>query len=139
MRSATQTAAVSKMIWAGRAASTLAVLFLLFDSALHIAKPAPVVEAFGDLGYPVSLAVGIGLVELCGVVLYVLPRTSILGAVWLTGYLGGAIASQVRVGHALFSQGLFPVYVGVLVWSGLFLRDGRLRAIFPLRSYKEES
>lgn len=138
MQSAMQSVPVSTtMTWAGRIVSTLAVLFLLFDSVLHVVKPVPVVEAFGQLGYPVSLAVGIGLVELCGVVLYAIPRTSILGAVLLTGYLGGATASQVRIGHALFGQALFPVYVGVLVWGGLFLRDGRLRAIFPLRTHKE--
>ncbi len=132
------TVPVSKtMTWTGRIVSTLAVLFLLFDSVIHIIKPVAVIEAFGQLGYPVSLAVGIGLVELCGVVLYVIPRTSMLGAVLLTGYLGGATASQMRIGHALFSQALFPVYVGVLVWGGLFLRDGRLRAIFPLRNYEE--
>ncbi len=134
------TVPVSKtMMWTGRIVSTLAVLFLLFDSVIHIMKPVAVIEAFGQLGYPVSLAVGIGVVELCGVVLYVIPRTSMLGAVSLTGYLGGATASQVRIGHALFSQALFPVYVGVLVWGGLFLRDGRLRAIFPLQSCKEDS
>jgi hypothetical protein len=122
-----------KSVWGGRIISALAVLFLLFDGIIHVLKPTPVVEAFGQLGYPASLALGIGLVELGCVVLYVIPRTAFLGAILLTGYLGGATASQVRVGHALFSETIFPVYVGVLVWGGLFLRDDQLRALFSLR------
>ncbi len=134
MQPGTQAVPVSKKsVWGGRIISALAVLFLLFDGVIHVLKPAPVVEAFGQLGYPASLALGIGLVELGCVVLYVIPRTAILGAILLTGYLGGATASQVRVGHALFSETLFPVYVGVLVWGGLFLRDDQLRTLFPLR------
>ncbi|TMI90261.1 MAG: DoxX family protein [Bacillati bacterium ANGP1] len=134
MPSAAQTVPVSKtMLWAGRILGTLAVLFLLFDAALHLMKPAPVAVAFAQLGYPLDLAVGIGIIELVCVVLYVIPRTSLLGAILLTGYLGGAVASQLRVGHAFFET-VFPVIVGVLVWGGLFFRDGRLRAIFPLRS-----
>ena len=113
--------------------SALAVLFLLFDSVIHILKIEPVVESFTQLGYPVSLAVGLGILELVCLILYVLPRTSVLGAILLTGYLGGAVAVQVRVGAPFFSHALFPVYLGVLLWGGLFLRDDRLRALIPLR------
>jgi DoxX-like protein len=125
--------ASGKSVWAGRILSALAVMFLLFDGILHAMNPAPVVAAFAQLGYPNNLALGIGIVELACVGVYVLPRTSVLGAVLLTGYLGGATATQVRVGHPLFAETLFPVYVGVLVWGGLLLRDGRLRALFPVR------
>ena len=90
-------------------------------------------ESFGQLGYPVSLALGIGAVELACLVLYVIPRTSVLGAILLTGYLGGAVATHVRVGSPLLTHVLFPIYVAALVWGGLFLREGRLRALVPLR------
>jgi hypothetical protein len=134
MPSGTQMVPLSKMrVRVGGVISTLVVLFLLFDGAIHMLRPAPVVEAFAQLGYPVSLAPGIGLVELACVVIYVIPRTSILGAVVLTGYLGGAIAAQVRVGHPLFTETLFPIYVGVLVWGGLVVRNDQLRTLFPLR------
>jgi DoxX-like family len=114
----------------GRIVSTLAVLFLLFDAVIHLAKPAPVVTAFAQLGYPLDLAVGIGIVELVCVAVYVIPRTSVLGAILLTGYLGGAVASQLRVGHSLFET-VFPIILGILVWGGLFLRHDRLRAVIP--------
>jgi hypothetical protein len=97
-------------------------------------KPAPVVEAFAKLHLPVSLAVDLGVIELLCLVLYVIPRTSILGAVLLTGYLGGAVAIQVTTSNSLFGEILFPVYVGVLIWGGIYLRDDRLRALFPWRS-----
>ena len=123
-----------KALWTGRILSALPVLFMLFDSAIHLMKIPPVVESFGQLGYPVSLAVGLGIIELICVVLYVVPRTAVLGAILLTGYLGGAIASQVRIGAPLFSNALFPVYLGVLIWGGLYLRESRLRALIPLRN-----
>lgn len=113
--------------------SALAALFLLMDGVMKLAKPAPVVEATVELGYRESVIFGLGIVLLVCVVLYVIPRTSILGAIMLTGYLGGAVAAQVRVGHPLFSHTLFPVYVAALVWGGLFLREARLRALIPLR------
>jgi hypothetical protein len=94
----------------------------------------PVVESFGRLGYPVSVSVGIGLLELVCLVLYVIPRTSVLGAILLTGYLGGAVATHVRVGSPMLTHVLFPIYVAALVWGGLFLREARLRALVPLRS-----
>jgi hypothetical protein len=129
-----QTASVSKgSLWAGRIMSALAALFLLMDAVMKLVKPAPVVEGTVQLGFPESVIFGLGIVLLVCVILYVIPHTSILGAILLTGYLGGAVASQVRVGHPLFSHTLFPVYVAALVWVGLFLRESRLRALVPLR------
>jgi hypothetical protein len=129
-----QTAPVSNgSLWAGRIMSALAALFLFMDAVMKLVKPAPVVEATVQLGFPESVIFALGIVLLVCVVLYVIPRTSILGAIMLTGYLGGAVATQVRVGHPLFSHTLFPVYVAALVWGGLFLREARLRALIPLR------
>ena len=117
--------------WTGRILTALPVLFLLFDGVIKFTKIAPVVDSFTQLGYPVSLALGIGILELACTVVYVIPRTSVLGAILLTGYLGGATATHVRIGEALF---IIPVVLGVLVWGGLFLRDDRLRALIPLRT-----
>jgi len=114
--------------------SALPVLFMLFDSVIKIMVIDAVVSSFGELGYPVSLAVGIGILELVCLIVYVIPQTSVLGAILLTGYLGGAVASDLRIGTPLFSNILFPVYVGVLIWGGLYMRDTRLRALIPLRS-----
>ncbi len=114
--------------------TALPVLFLLFDSVIKLMQITPVVESFNQLGYPASLAPAIGILELVCIALYVIPRTSILGAILLTGYLGGAVATHVRVGSPLFSHVLFPIYVAVLIWGGLVLRDERLRGLVPLRS-----
>jgi hypothetical protein len=118
-----------KLLWTGRVLSGLAVLFLLVDGAMKLAKPAVVVEATQQLGYPESYIVGIGLLLLTCTVLYIFPRTSILGAILLTGYLGGAVASQVRAGNGWFNV-VFPVIFGVLIWSGLWLRDIRVRGLW---------
>jgi hypothetical protein len=135
MPSATQTAPVSKKkLWTGRIISTLVVLFLVFDSVLKFIKPPAVVEASAHLGLPMSLAVTLGIVLLSCTALYVIPLTSILGAILLTGYLGGAVATHLRAGDPLFSHVLFPTYLGVLLWLGLYLREDRLRALLPLRS-----
>lgn len=135
MHSATYAAPVSKSrLPAGHILSAIPVLFLLFDSVIKLVVIDPVVESFGQLGYPVSVSVGIGLVELTCLLLYVIPRTSVLGAILLTGYLGGAIATHVRVGSPLFTHILFPIYVAAFVWGGLYLRETRLRALVPLRS-----
>jgi len=135
MQAATSTAPVSsKQLWAGRIMSAVPVLFLLFDSVIKLMKIDAVVKGFGELGYSPDLAVGIGMLLLACVILYVIPPTSILGAILLTGYLGGAVATQVRVGNPLFSHVLFPTYVGALIWGGLYLREGGLRALLPLRS-----
>jgi hypothetical protein len=134
MHAATYAATVSKArLSAGHIVSAIPVLFLLFDSAIKFTTIEPVLESFRQLGYPVSLALGIGVVELACLVLYVIPRTSVLGAILLTGYLGGAVATHVRVGSPLPTHTLFPIYVAALVWGGLFLREGRLRALIPLR------
>jgi hypothetical protein len=128
-----QTAPVSrKMLWAGRIISAIPILFLLLDGVAKLFKPAPVVEATVKLGYPESVIIGLGIVLLVCTVLYAIPLTSVLGAILLTGYLGGAVATHVRVGDKLFNI-LFPGLVGVLVWGGLYLRDERLRALIPLR------
>ena len=121
------------MRWAGRAMSALVALLLLFDCAIKVMRLPPAVEGTVRLGYPESLVFGIGIIELVCILVYVIPRTSVLGAILLTGYLGGAVATNLRVGNPLFSHVLFPIYVGVLVWGGLFLRDHRLRALIPLR------
>jgi hypothetical protein len=135
MESTIQTAAVPNwMLWTGRVISALAVLFLLFDSVIKLMKIGPVVESFAQLGYPVSIVRGIGILALVCIVVYVIPRTSILGAILLTGYLGGAIATHVRIGSPLFTHTFFPIYVGVLIWLGLYLRDNRLRALVPVRT-----
>jgi len=132
MQSATQTASVSKKrLWAGRIICAVVVLCLLFDSGLKVMKLAPAVEATARLGYPTKLVFAIGIAELICVVLFGIPRTSMLGAILLTGYLGGATATQVRLEDPWF---FFPVVIGVLVWGGLFLRDERLRALVPLRT-----
>jgi hypothetical protein len=134
MQSETQTAPVSnRRLWTGRIISTLAVLFMIFDGSIKLFKPAPVVDSFAQLGYPVSLAVGIGILELACTAVYAIPRSSVLGAILLTGFLGGAIATHLRVGDPVFTHLLFPIYVGVLVWGGIFLREDRLRALLPLR------
>jgi hypothetical protein len=125
-----------KTLWTGRILSGLVVLFLLVDAGFKLIKPlpAPAVQAFAQLGYRVELAAGIGILLLSCVALYLIPRMSVLGAILLTGYLGGAVASHVRVGDPWFSHALFPVYIGLLIWGGLYLRDQRLRALIPLRS-----
>jgi hypothetical protein len=121
--------------WTGLALSGIAILFLLFDSLGKLLKVAPVVEGTAQLGYPESAIVPIGVILLLCVVTYVVPRTAILGAILLTGYMGGAIATHVRVGSPLLTHVLFPVYVSVLVWLGLYLRDPRVRAaLFADRS-----
>jgi hypothetical protein len=134
MPTITDTAPASKTkVRVGRVMSGLVVLFLVFDSVMKFIQPAPVVEASQHLGLPLSLTVPIGITLLVCTTLYAIPRTSILGAILLTGYLGGAIASHLRVDSPLFTHVLFGVYLGLMVWGGLYLRDGRLRALLPLR------
>ena len=124
-----------RTLWSGRIISGFVVLFLLVDAGFKLIRPlpAPAVEAFGKLGYPVAFAGGIGILLLACVAVYLIPRTSVLGAILLTGYLGGAVASHVRVGDPWFSHALFPVYVGLLIWGGIYFREPRLRAVIPLR------
>lgn len=123
-----------KTLWAGRIISALPALFLLVDGIMKLVKPEPVVKATIELGYPESVIMALGMILLVGVILYMVPRTAVLGAILLTGYFGGAVAAQMRVGNPLFSHVLFPVYLAVLIWGGLFLRDPRLHALIPLRN-----
>ena len=120
-------------LWAGRIISALPVLFLLVDGIMKVVKPPVVVEATIKLGYPEGVIIGIGVVLLACTILYLIPRTAVLGAILLTGYLGGAVATHVRVGGPVFSV-IFPVILGAMLWGGLYLRGERLRALIPLRS-----
>jgi len=117
-------------VWTGRILSGLAVSFLLVDGVMKLFRPAFVVEATRQLGYPESEIGVIGGMLLICTLLYILPRTSILGAILLTGYLGGAVASQVRIGVGWFNV-MFAAMFGALVWSGLWLRDMRVRQYLP--------
>jgi hypothetical protein len=129
MNSIDRNAGDLKALWAGRIITAIAVLFLLMDSLMKVARAAPAVDGTVQLGYPASVVLPLGIVQLLCVVLYLIPRTSIVGAVLLTGYLGGAIATHVRVGNPLLTHVLFPVYVAVMIWGGLYLRDRRLRVV----------
>jgi hypothetical protein len=116
-------------IWTARILNGLAVAFLLLDAGMKVLRLPVAVEGTATLGYPPSSVFGIGVVLLVCVALFIVPRTSILGAVLLTGYLGGAVATHVRVGNPLFSHILFPTYVAALIWGSLYLRDVRVRAL----------
>ena len=121
------------MLWAGWIMSAAVVLFLLLDGVMKLLLVEPVIEATRQIGYPLDVIRPLGIICLVCAVLYAIPRTATLGAILLTGFLGGAIASKVRLEEALFSQVLFGAYVGVLAWGGLYLRDGRLRVLIPWR------
>jgi DoxX-like family len=124
-----------RTIWTGRVLSGLVILFLAVDGAMKLVPIAPVTEAMIQLGYPASadLARGLGVLTLVCTALYAFPRTSVLGAILLTGYMGGAMATHLRIGSPLFSHLLFGFYLGLMAWGGLYLRDERLRALIPLR------
>lgn len=127
-----KTASVSRnQLWAGRIISALPTLFLLMDGVMKLFKPQFVVDATLQLGYKENVIVGLGIALTLSTILYAIPRTSVLGAILLTGYLGGAVVTHVRLSHPLFSHVLFPVYLGILIWGGLYLRDVRLRALIP--------
>jgi hypothetical protein len=135
METAAQASPISRgAIWTGRVISTLIILMLVMDSVIKFLKPAPVVQTFAQLELPIALSVPLGIILLVCTLLYAIPMTSVLGAILLTGYLGGAVLTHLRVGDPLFSHALFPVYLGILVWFALYLRDARLRALIPLRS-----
>lgn len=123
-----------KMPWAGRAVSALPVLILLSSVAMKFSKSDSFMQEMTRLGYDPKLALFLGVLELACTVLYLIPRTSITGAVLLTGYLGGATATHVRVGDPFF----IPIVLGIFIWLGLFLRDERLRALIPLRNQFSE-
>ena len=107
--------------------------FLIFDSVGKLLEVQPVIDGTMQLGYPPDIVFSLGVILLSCVLAYVIPRTSVLGALLLTGYLGGAVATHVRVGNPLFTHVLFPTYVAALLWGGLMLRDARLRAFLPWR------
>jgi hypothetical protein len=119
---------------AGYALTGLVAAFLAFDTLMKLLQLAPAVQGTTELGYPAGTVVAIGAIELVCLVLYLVPRTSVLGALVLTGYLGGAIATHVRVGSPLPTHTLFPIYVALMVWGGLYLRESRLRHLLPFRT-----
>ena len=119
-----------KAVWTGRILTGLAVSFLVLDAGVKLLALPAAVEATTRLGYPVSTLVPIGIIELACLVIYLIPRTALIGAILWTGYLGGAIASQYRAGNPLFSNTLFPTYIAALIWAGLWLRDRRVNALF---------
>jgi hypothetical protein len=116
-------------VWVGRILTILAALFLLMDAVMKVVQAKVSVDGTVQLGYPASVVVPIGLILLVCTLLYIVPQTAALGAILLTGYLGGAVATNLRAGTPLFSNILFPVYVGLIVWGGLYLRDSRVRAL----------
>lgn len=118
-----------KMLWAGRIISALPILGLVFSGVMKLMKAPAVLEEMARLGYPERALFGIGMAELACVILYAIPQTAVLGAILLTGYLGGAVASHVRAGDPFIA----PIVLGILVWVGLYLRDNRLRVLVPLR------
>ena len=120
------------MIWTGRVLSTLIVLFMAFDAFGKFAKPPQVTEAFVKLGLPISLSTSIGILIVVSTLLYAIPRTAVLGVVLLTGFLGGAVAIQMRAGMPTFET-WFPVLFGVIAWAGIYLRDCGLRRVFPIK------
>lgn len=121
-------------VWIGRVLSGLVVLFLLFDGAIKLVPLQVVIDTVIPLGWPSEPALWrtLGIVLIASALLYAAPRTSVLGAILITAYLGGAIATHVRIGSPLFSHTLFGVYLGIALWIGLWLRDPRVRAFFPL-------
>jgi len=135
MQSDASTYTPSGQLWTGRIMSGLVVAFLIFDGGIKLAPLAVVTETMQQLGYSGSpeLARGLGVMTLVIALLYALPRTSILGAILVSGLLGGAMATHLRVGSPLFSHLLFGLYLGLLAWGGLYLRDARLRRLIPIR------
>ena len=123
-----------RVYWAGWVMAGLVIAFMLMDATMKLLALPIVLESGAPLGFTgVNMARGLGTILLACTILYAMPRTALLGAILLTGYLGGAVATHVRVGSPLFTHVLFGVYLGVLIWGGLYLRDGRLRALIPLR------
>ena len=121
------------ILWTGRILSYLAALFMLMDSFGKIMKDANSIKATVNLGYSETILPVLGVLILICTLLYLIPQTSVLGAILLTGYLGGAVASNLRVASPLFSHVLFPVYLGMFIWAGLYLRDRKLQSLIPLK------
>lgn len=118
-----------KWLWTGRVMSILGGGFMLFDTIVHLSQPPAVVQAVAQAGYPPGVIVPLAIIELICVVLYAIPKTSVIGALFLTGYLGGAVDYNVRAGNPLFLWILAPVYVAVVLWGGLYLRNEKLREV----------
>jgi hypothetical protein len=133
--SMSQTAPVSSAaLWTGRVLSGLIVLFMIFDGVIKLPPLDIVTQTMVQIGWPADPDVSrmLGIIGLVSTALYALPRTSVLGAILLTAYIGGAVATHLRIGSPLFSHTLFGVYLGIILWGGLFLRDPRVRALIPL-------
>jgi len=135
MKSATQAVRTTSKgtLWTGRIMSGLVIAFLLMDAIMKFVIPPAVVKGMADSGWPLHFSVTLGIILMSCIILYTIPRTSVLGAILLTGYLGGAVASNMRLELPLLTHVLFPVYVGVLAWGGLFFRDAKLRELIPLK------
>jgi hypothetical protein len=134
VQSLTQEGPVSKgRLWTGRIISALVVLFLLFDSITKVLKVRAVMEASAQLGYPANTIFTIGIILLVCTVFYIIPQTAVLGAILLTGYLGGAVAANLRIGTSMFNT-FFPIVFAALAWTGIFLRESRLGALIPFRT-----
>jgi hypothetical protein len=128
MPTPTQTVS-KKALWIGWILTVLPCSMLFMSAAMKFIKPPSAVEGFAHLGFPEKLAFGLGVLELVCTILYLIPRTAVLGAILLTGYLGGAVCTHLRVGDPF----IMPALIGVVIWGGIFLRDPRLRALIPLR------
>jgi hypothetical protein len=128
----TSVAISKKALWTGYVMSALPALALLMSAVMKLIKPAPVVQGFAQYGFSESSIVGLGILELICTIVYLIPRTSVLGAILLTGYLGGAVAANLRVGKDVFA----PAILGILFWGGVFMRDTRLRELLPLKRYR---
>jgi len=134
MQTMVQTSETSNVVlWTGRIMSGLVIAFMLLDGAMKLVPLDVVVTTSEQMGIPGSLARTLWIIGLICTLLYAVPRTSVLGAILLTGYLGGAVASHLRLGDPIFTHTLFGLYLGLLAWGGLYLRDARLRALIPLR------
>jgi len=122
-------------LWTGRVMSALVILFLIFDAVIKLVPMQVVTDTMAELGYPptAGIARGIGIITVICVALYAWPRTAVLGAILMTGLLGGAIATHLRIGSPVFTHLLFGLYLGLLAWGGLYLRDPRVRAMIPFR------
>jgi hypothetical protein len=118
--------------WTGRVLTGLTVLFMLFDAFVKFTKPVQVTDAFVRLGLPLSTATSIGVLLLVSTLIYAIPQTAFLGAVLMTGYLGGAVAIHLRAGSTVFEQ-VFPVILGIVMWGGVYLRECGLRRVFPVK------
>jgi hypothetical protein len=121
------------MVKTGRSLSGLAVVFLLIDGAVKLVQPEPVIAISHQLGYAPATIFGIGITLLVCLAVYLMPQTSVLGALLLTGYLGGAVSTHVRIGSPLLTHVLFPTYIAVLLWGGLLLRHPSLRVVLPFQ------